>query len=252
MRSRPQHESNGAAFPWLFKAATREAVKLGRRTRRWAELEQLAEAAVGSSRHTTQLADRDRFVARAVNGAGQRLDGRLELLAALQTMAAAGLRHRERQTLILRAMGYSRGEMAAMTGESCRTVDRQRARARRKLPRSGGRVGRARGRFLMCQEAPTATARRSPWSRRREGRSTCRTRRCVAFPGNGRRTFWFARRAGKQDWVQAETPHEAIRKATLLPPKKVAAWLDQTAADARKQLEHADLAGSGADPGGVG
>lgn len=37
--------------------------------------------------------------------------------------------------------------------------------------------------------------------------------------------------------MRAETPHAAIRKATLLPPKKRAAWLDQAAADARKQLE---------------
>ena len=69
--------------------------------------------------------------------------------------------------------------------------------------------------------------------------------------GSGWRTFWLARRAGKQDWVQADTPQEAIRKATLLPPKKGAAWLDQAAADARKQLEEADVAGSGADSGEV-
>lgn len=69
--------------------------------------------------------------------------------------------------------------------------------------------------------------------------------------GSGWGTFWLARRAGKQDWVQADTPHEAIRKATLLPPKKRAAWLDQAAADARKQLEEAELAGSGADSGEV-
>jgi hypothetical protein len=54
-----------------------------------------------------------------------------------------------------------------------------------------------------------------------------------------------ARRAGKQDWAQADTAHEAIRKASLLPPKKRAAWLDHAAADARKQLENAYLAGSG-------
>jgi hypothetical protein len=69
--------------------------------------------------------------------------------------------------------------------------------------------------------------------------------------GSGWRTFWFARRAGKQDWAQADTPHEAIRKATLLAPKKRAVWLDQAAADARKQLEEADLAGSRADSGDV-
>ena len=69
--------------------------------------------------------------------------------------------------------------------------------------------------------------------------------------GSGWRTFWLARRAGKRDWVQADTPHAAIRKATLLPPKKRTAWLQQAAADARRQLEEADLAGSGADSGEV-
>ena len=68
--------------------------------------------------------------------------------------------------------------------------------------------------------------------------------------GSGWRTFWFARRAGKQDWVQADSPQEAIRKATLLP-QKAATWLDLAAADARKQLEEANFAGSGADSGEV-
>jgi len=69
--------------------------------------------------------------------------------------------------------------------------------------------------------------------------------------GTGWRTFWLARRAGKQDRAQADTPHAAIRKATLLAPKKQVAWLQQAAADAQKQLEEADLAGSGADCGEV-
>src|SRR5437763_2051512 len=38
--------------------------------------------------------------------------------------------------------------------------------------------------------------------------------------GSGWRTFWLAKRAGKQDWVQADTPHAAIRKATLLPRRR--------------------------------
>jgi hypothetical protein len=67
--------------------------------------------------------------------------------------------------------------------------------------------------------------------------------------GSGWRTFWLARRAGKRDWAQADTPIEAIRKATLLAPKKAAAWLDQAAADARKQLEEAHPTRSGADSG---
>jgi hypothetical protein len=69
--------------------------------------------------------------------------------------------------------------------------------------------------------------------------------------GSGWRKFWLAKRAATQDSVQADTPHEAIRMATLLAPKKRPAWLAQAAADARKQLEEAGLAGSGADTGEV-
>jgi hypothetical protein len=60
--------------------------------------------------------------------------------------------------------------------------------------------------------------------------------------GSGWRTFWYARRAGKKDWAEATTPQEAIRKATLLPPKKSAAWLDRAVAQARSQLEATSVA----------
>ena len=36
--------------------------------------------------------------------------------------------------------------------------------------------------------------------------------------------FWIARRAGRTDWSESTTPLEAIRRATLLPPKKPPAW----------------------------
>ena len=45
---------------------------------------------------------------------------------------------------------------------------------------------------------------------------------------------WIARRAGKTDWSEATTPREAIRRATLLPPKKPPAWLTTAAADAER------------------
>ena len=67
--------------------------------------------------------------------------------------------------------------------------------------------------------------------------------------GSGWQTFWLARRAGRQDWVQADTPHEATRKAMLLPPKRRTAWLNQAAARRTKQLEKADVAESGANSG---
>ena len=55
--------------------------------------------------------------------------------------------------------------------------------------------------------------------------------------GSGCRMFWFARRAGKQEWAHANTPQEAIRKATLLPPGKAAGWLERAAAEVRSQLD---------------
>lgn len=49
--------------------------------------------------------------------------------------------------------------------------------------------------------------------------------------------LWIARRAGRTDWSEATTPQEAIRRATLLPPKKPPAWLTAAAADAQQQIE---------------
>jgi hypothetical protein len=37
--------------------------------------------------------------------------------------------------------------------------------------------------------------------------------------------FWLARRRGQQDWREATTALEAIRKAVLLPPRKPPTWL---------------------------
>jgi hypothetical protein len=48
--------------------------------------------------------------------------------------------------------------------------------------------------------------------------------------------FWIARRAGQQDWREASTAREAIRRATLLAPKRKVAWLDHAAAAAERQL----------------
>ena len=51
--------------------------------------------------------------------------------------------------------------------------------------------------------------------------------------------FWIARRTGKTDWSEATTPREAIRKATLLPPKKPPTWLTTAAADAEREIDNA-------------
>ena len=51
--------------------------------------------------------------------------------------------------------------------------------------------------------------------------------------------FWIARRAGRTDWSESTTPREAIRRATLLPPKKPPAWLIAAAAEAERQIDDA-------------
>ena len=40
----------------------------------------------------------------------------------------------------------------------------------------------------------------------------------------------------QQDWCEATTAKEAIRKATLLPPRKHVGWLDAAAAAAEQQI----------------
>jgi hypothetical protein len=53
-------------------------------------------------------------------------------------------------------------------------------------------------------------------------------------------TFWLARRKGRNDWAEADTAREAIRRATLLPPRKPPPWLADAAADAERLIhEHA-------------
>ena len=60
-------------------------------------------------------------------------EGRLELIIATEQVRAAGLRPREAQVLGLRLAVYSRRQMAELTGDSHRSVDRQLARAQRRL-----------------------------------------------------------------------------------------------------------------------
>lgn len=103
----------GSAFAWLCKTAIHEAIKLDRRARRVQELDPLARLPVNDPR--------------------QDLGRRLEVLAAAQAIAAASLRPRERHIVSLRALGYGRHQISALTGDSVRTVDRQLGRARRKL-----------------------------------------------------------------------------------------------------------------------
>jgi RNA polymerase sigma factor (sigma-70 family) len=100
------------AFAWLCTTAIREAAKLHRRTAQMLDLDRVADA----------LADPVR-----------RIDDRLELIAAGEEVRAARLRPREARLLGLRLAGYSRDQIAQLTGDSHRTVDRQLGRAQRKL-----------------------------------------------------------------------------------------------------------------------
>jgi hypothetical protein len=48
--------------------------------------------------------------------------------------------------------------------------------------------------------------------------------------------FWLARRRGSGGWSEATVAREAIRKAMLLPPRKLPAWLDEAADEAERRL----------------
>jgi hypothetical protein len=50
-------------------------------------------------------------------------------------------------------------------------------------------------------------------------------------------TFWVARRKGRNDWAQADSAREAIRRATLLAPRKPPSWLLAAAADAERLID---------------
>ncbi|MBV8220215.1 MAG: sigma-70 family RNA polymerase sigma factor [Solirubrobacterales bacterium] len=108
MRHRPPA---AVAFAGLCTTAVREAIKLDQGTTRLIHLDE-AEVATDLS-----------------PGA----ESSLELIAAAEQIRTARLRPREAQVLGLRAAGYSREEIAELTGESHRTIDRQLGRARRKL-----------------------------------------------------------------------------------------------------------------------
>jgi hypothetical protein len=48
--------------------------------------------------------------------------------------------------------------------------------------------------------------------------------------------FWLARRKGSSGWSEASTAREAIRRAMLLPPRKLPGWLNQAAAEAEREV----------------
>ena len=48
--------------------------------------------------------------------------------------------------------------------------------------------------------------------------------------------FWVAHRSGSGGWSEASTLREAIRRAMLLPPRKLLAWLNEVAAEAERKI----------------
>jgi hypothetical protein len=54
--------------------------------------------------------------------------------------------------------------------------------------------------------------------------------------GSGWTWFWIARRRGQSDWRQASTAREAIRRATLIAPRKPPRWLAEATGSAERQI----------------
>lgn len=106
------------AYTWLTTTAVREAIKLDRRGRRTMPLEYdggydewMLEPPAPTD--TVGL--------------------RLEVLAARQAIDAAALSSRQRRLLALQVLGLSYDEIAAQTGDTLRTIERQLEQARTKL-----------------------------------------------------------------------------------------------------------------------
>jgi DNA-directed RNA polymerase specialized sigma24 family protein len=101
-----------STFAWLCTIAIREALKLHRCAARTTGLDEVADA-------TTD----PRYV----------VNWRLELIGAGEEIREARLHRRAARLVGLRAAGYSREQMAELTGDPYRTVDTQLGRAQRKL-----------------------------------------------------------------------------------------------------------------------
>ena len=59
--------------------------------------------------------------------------------------------------------------------------------------------------------------------------------------------FWLARRKGSSGWSEAPTAREAIRRAMLLPPRKLPGWLNEAAAEAERELTAVETEDGGAN-----
>jgi len=116
LRYQPQRDNIAA---WLVTVAAREAWRLSRRQR--AEL-------------SDELEQPDRYA--HLEDVGATLDDQIAAREALR--AVAELPERQRHLLARQAAGLSHHEIAAETGDSWRTVDRQLGRARAQIREAGG------------------------------------------------------------------------------------------------------------------
>jgi RNA polymerase sigma factor (sigma-70 family) len=109
-----------AAFSWLLHTATHEALKLVRRRRREVSRREVS---------LDELLDRAGELPLGLESPGP--DAQFEHRARIAALGA--LAPRQRRIVWLQAAGLSYGEIAAATGDSPRTVERQLLRARRRL-----------------------------------------------------------------------------------------------------------------------
>ncbi len=105
----------GTELRWLATTATREALRLLRTQRRDLSLEQEREA-------------EGELLELAFEPGPERLLEMRERLAEVRQLPP-----RQQRLVMLQGFGYRYSEISAVTGESCRTIDRQLVRARRKL-----------------------------------------------------------------------------------------------------------------------
>lgn len=119
LRTQPER---GTVFPWLITVATHEAWRLAQRENRDSSLDFELE------RSDTQAAG---IVGDALIDEHANSDRRIELFQALDLLAE--LPQRQKEMIALQTAGLSMQEIARVTGDSYRTVDRQLARGKRQL-----------------------------------------------------------------------------------------------------------------------
>jgi RNA polymerase sigma factor (sigma-70 family) len=115
--------SRDRALAWVITTAVHEAFKLTRRAEREVSLDQMAEEAGDLHVHGTSPPVDEAVESRL----------RLELLDVLP--------ERQQRLLWLAGLGFGYTEMATGTGLTVRTVERQLAKARRRLTRMEGGAG---------------------------------------------------------------------------------------------------------------